>query len=152
MTLEACLARIAQDWETLTPSTRIHARYHALDGSEAIYGSDPTSVGLDMVADRGFAFDVGSRTTIEESADDLVRCVYQVVATLIASVGEIGHRDASESLAADIRQLARAVEDRSTWPAGVLEVLTGAAEINEPEDDSGLASATLELMLFVEEE
>ena len=55
MTLEACLARIAQDWEALTPSTRIHARYHALDGSEAIYGSDPTSVGLDMVADRGFA-------------------------------------------------------------------------------------------------
>lgn len=151
MTLQAALQRIAQDWVALIPATRPHARYHALDGADSL-GSDPTALGLDLVADRGFMFDVGSRTTIEESADDLVRCQYTVVATLVLSVGEIGHRDASEVLSADIRQLARAVENRMTWPDGVLEVLTESAEINEPEEDSGLASATLELMLFVEED
>lgn len=151
MTLQAALQRIAQDWLELIPATRPHARYHALDGAESL-GSDPTALGLDLVADRGFMFDVGSRTTIEESGTDLARCQYAVVATLVESVGEIGHRDASEILAADIRQLARAVDARVTWPAGVLEVLTEAAEINEPEEDSGLASATLELLLFVEEE
>lgn len=151
MTLQAALQRIAQDWLELIPATRPHARYHALDGAESL-GSDPTALGLDLVADRGFMFDVGSRTTIEESGDDLARCQYAVVATLVESVGEIGHRDASEILAADIRQLARAVDARVTWPAGVLEVLTESAEINEPEEDSGLASATLELLLFVEEE
>ncbi len=151
MTLEAALQRIAQDWVELIPGTRPHARYHALDGSESL-GSDPTAMGLDLVADRGFMFDVGSRSTIEEAGDDLARCRYMVTATLLLSVGEIGHRDASEVLAADIRQLARAVDVRGTWPDGVLEVLTEDVEINEPEEDSGLASATLALMLFVEEE
>jgi len=151
VTLEAALQRIAQDWVELIPGTRPHARYHALDGSESL-GSDPTAMGLDLVADRGFMFDVGSRVTIEESGADLARVQYAVVATLVESVGEIGHRDASEILAADIRQLARAIDARVTWPDGVLEVLTESAEINEPEEDSGLASATLELLLFVEEE
>jgi hypothetical protein len=73
VTLEAALQRIAQDWVELIPGTRPHARYHALDGSESL-GSDPTAMGLDLVADRGFLFDVGSRSTIEEAGDDLARC------------------------------------------------------------------------------
>lgn len=152
MTLEALLDTIAADWVALVPTTRPEARYHALEGGEALAEPELGSLVSDLHADRGFYFEVASRVPIEEAGETLTRAMYQVTATLLLGILQVGRADVRAVATKEIARLARAVEYRTSWPAGVLEALTGEAGVQAVDEEAGLAAATLQLQCFVEEE
>jgi hypothetical protein len=152
VTLEALLDQVAADWIALVPATRPEARYHALEGGEALAEPELGALVSDLHADRGFFFEVASRVPIEEAGETLTRCMYQVTATLVLGVLQVGRADVRTVATQEIARLARAVEYRTSWPAGVLEVLTGEAGVQAIDDEAGLAAATLAMMCFVEED
>lgn len=152
MTLAAMLDQIASDWIALVPASRPEARYHALEGGEALAEPELGALVSDLHADRGFYFEVQSRSPIEEVGETLTRAMYQVTATLLLGILQVGRADVRAVATQEIARLARAVEYRTSWPAGTLEVLTGEAGVQAVDDEAGLAAATLQLMCFVEED
>ncbi len=152
MSLDSALDRVSKDWVALTPRTRPNRAFHALDAYGEVMEPEIGRYARDLSLDRGFYFEVVSRETVEEASDDLARVRYSVAVTLVANLGEVNRTTVIKSLRGDIAQLARAVDVRSSWPAGVLEVETRGTDFNEPDEEAGLASATLELSVFVEED
>lgn len=152
MSLDDALDRISKDWVGLTPRTRPNRSFHCLDAYGEGMEPEIGRYARDLSLDRGFYFEVTNRETQEEASDDLARVRYAVAATLVVNLGEVNRPSVIKALRGDMAQLARAVDVRSTWPLGVLEVETRNTEYNEPDEEAGLASATLELSVFVEED
>ncbi len=152
MTLDAALERITRDWVALTPRTRPNRSFHCLDAYQVDVEPEVGRFARDLTLDRGFYFEVQTRTTEEEASDALARVRYVVQVTVMAALGEVTLPAVIKSLRQDTSQLARAIDVRSTWPTGVLEVETRDTTYNEPDEEAGLASATMELSVFVEED
>ena len=145
------LDRIAEDWIALQPATRPDVAYHALEGGEAYDDPEAGALVTDLHADRGFFFAVQSRSPVEEAGETLTRARYEVQATLLVGLLAIGRADVRMVLTEEIAALARAVEGRTEWPAGTIEVLTGQAALEVVDEETGLAAATLNLSCYVEE-
>lgn len=152
MSLQTVLDAIAADWVALVPTTRPEARYHALEGGEAVAEPELGALVTDLHADRGFFFQVQQRLPVEEAGETLTRAMYQVDATLVLGLLQVGRADVRTELTREIARLARVVEARTSWPAGTIEVITGEAALEAVDDESGLAAATLRLSCYVEEE
>jgi len=152
MSIESVLDQIAADWIDLVPTTRPEARYHALEGGEALAEPELGSLVTDLHADRGFFFDIESRTPVEEIGETITRARYEVRATLVLGLLQVGRADIRSTLSREIGRLARVVEARTSWASGTLEVLTGEAGLDMVDEETGLATATLRLSCFVEED
>lgn len=131
--------QIATDFLALTPPDRTDVTYtHLGDTLEA--------------TDRGFFFEPGNRVVVEEVAGSgVTRCQWDTTATLMLSILADGKTDLREAVTNEMNTFARAVERRSTWPSGVLEVWTGDSAPAGLDQELGLARVNLNLFMLTEE-
>ena len=116
-------------WESLTPETRPTVTYHHLD----VYELTDSWV----QSDRGFLWSFPERVEVRgEQADGVTALVeWQVTATLYVTKTGRGFFDLSQAVADESNQLLLATEVRTSWPAGVSEVITERVVIDEEDED-----------------
>lgn len=107
--------QIETDWEGLTPPDRTGVTYHRVTGKSVLDGT---------AGDRSFWFEVapGGRTISAESTAD-TRVVWRTIARILLSASGRGVEGLNEAIANEGNLLCRQVENRTSWPAGVWEVM-----------------------------
>lgn len=136
--VNTAIAQIATQWEALTPPDRAAVRYHEVDGRKSsLKGSS---------ADRLFEFDLPVRQ--EPVGQSHSSTTVQWATTARVRLSQAGRSGQALRIAAadEAQALTRSVELTSTWPVGVVEVLTEAAN---PTQDSDRDDVTLEIGLLI---
>lgn len=134
----AFMGQVVTDWEALTPPTRATITYHSLDNKRRLAST---------AGDRGFAFDLPIRNAvIAEAGAAETQVEWLVNANLRLSQGPFSAYELASAVANESNLLLRAIEIRSSWPAGVLEVIT---EPTEPERDPDKGDALIKFTFRV---
>lgn len=119
--------QIATDWIAETPPTRTTSRYHE-DTRPAAKRRGNTS------ADRAFWWDLPMRLApVAEDGSAATQVDWIIRAHLLLSAAGRGFAALADAVANESNQLLRAVEQRTAWPAGVIEVIT---EDTQPDRDA----------------
>lgn len=122
----AVIDRIAADFEALTPPDRPGTPYRRLRAR------------LPQDYARQFTFTPPDRLDVLGQNSSGTMVLWQV--DIIGIVDGTGRdfEDRSKAAANELNLLARTVEKRTTWPAGVFEVLVGDAELDIDEETNDI--------------
>lgn len=146
--LNAALDHVARLWAQVVPEDRPSQVYHRLD--EGTSEIDPSKRN-DDAADRGFYFEQGVSTTLEERGSDLELRETPITARVFFSVERIGAAKLRASMDNEIQRLRRAVDTETVWPSGVLEVFTDEPGPEGVDEADNLAASSIVLVVTAEE-
>lgn len=139
----ALMTQIADDWEAVTPPDRTTITYHECDGNSLLAGN---------AGDRAFAFGLPERgDPVGERGPDMTQVRWQIPITVRFGGSGRSLAARADAVANEINLLMRAIELRSVWPSGVLEVITGAAVPREIDIDTGDVAYETTVTALVEE-
>jgi len=136
------LDALAETWAAVVPTEHPEVSYHEIDEDALMAGAS---------ADRGFFFETSARVPNGEAATgSAILIQWDVQAMVMIPIWSRGARALDDAKAAEANALCRAVESRSTWPAGAT-IETG--EVSWAEDDSAEQHiiCTIPLTIWVEE-
>lgn len=135
-TITAVWDQIASDWSSTTPPNRTAVTYQRATSKSVQDGT---------AGDRNFWFEVvpGGRAINMESTAD-TRVLWRFLARLMLSSAGRDVEDMGEAIVNEGNLLARRVENRTSWPAGVWEV-TGPAWRGQENRSTGDVVLVLEI-------
>lgn len=139
--LNSALAQIATQWEALTPPDRATVRYHEADGRRRMLGG--------TAGDRVFEFDLPVREEISGQAGPAYTTItWRVTAQIQLSQAGRSGQAMRAAVATEGNLLSRNVERTSSWPVGVIEVITGPAVPEITDRGDALISIEFQITTF----
>ncbi len=146
--INEALAHVSRLWRGVVPQTRPASSYHRLDGDgdelEAARRADDG-------ADRGFFFEQGISTSIQETGSGYEMLETSCVVRVLFSLERIGHGDIRAVMTDEMQRLRRVIDLETSWPVGVLEVVTDEPGPEDLDETSNLAAGAITLLLTTQE-
>jgi hypothetical protein len=134
------MTQIATDWEALTPPDWTAITYEEATELEVLDG---------VVGDRRFSLRAVRGNVIGQRGTALSQVEWSVFGSLRLSATGRGLDDLADAVANESNLLLRAIEKRTTWPAGALSVET--LPVTEDPQDDGDVLVAFEFACLVEE-